>query len=601
MSRNFQSSHRLRNALKYTLVCFPLLVSDVAFSQAINFSGSYNHVSNTQHTDPTKPVSTGRSYFTTSTEQLPDGKVKLIVEMWNGELNTPVELYLQVAINDGNGRVKGIPIKTLSPAVADNPTLYYSKREFVLDYQDLNQDLKAVLPANSQHLEIRPGSALFVYGRWTNFNHDWGGIGRGGLFYMPEEPSNNSSRPTLKGKATRSASELDLAYEISNLMAYKYNNVENGQTRGIKVGGQIKSRLEMEGKYQIPLNEADTILQKLFALSKDPKAAAQALGPDWTVQAQTRYMKKDAQGNLILDSRGLPQPDPMVDTYYDSKESLGAQNDVAFRYRWTEQNATGSWNFKPGMGVTTPDGVVSRLEYAVDTTDDKPETIRKFADSMDPLNPFKVLREMVPGSQPSEFLIPSLRLDDTRYKFKFSDKQGLVVEVSLDYVDAISLRNNRKAKFVQLEMDVDHPSTASTNVAKAADAFSQLSGTLDYEMKTFLAGLGSKSFLDGRPVIHTLNDLDSTSEVNKKHEADFRRAQEMILRLRDHSLGQNWLAAPQKNSLAAILLDHVPAAKSSASVRRLESTVRSRRQGGIKIGSLFERAAMKVRCQAIYK
>src|SRR5690606_5395123 len=119
---------------------------------------------------------------------------------------------------------------------------------------------------------------------------------------------------------------------------------------------------------------------------------------------------------LKTDSKGFPMPDPMVDTYYDNDSFDAAKNDMAVRYRWTEGNRTGAWNFKPGLTMATPEGVVYRVEYGVDTTSDKPGELAKFTDSSHPLNPFQMIRQVVPGSTPSDFLKPAVEITDFRYK-----------------------------------------------------------------------------------------------------------------------------------------------------------------------------------------
>lgn len=584
MTFKFYSTLRFLTTSAVSLSLLLAFLESSAYAQNVSFSGDYFGVRN-PHSDPTQPVSSGRSYFTTEVTELPDNKVKLSVDLWHGNLDAPVALNLKVAINDGSGQLASIPFMELQKAVADNPTLYLSKREFVFSYQELNEALQKALPGPVQHIKIEPGTPLFLHAYWPKYNHTWGDIGRGGIFYLPESKTATGTKKLVTTK-TRAAAELDLAYPITSLLAFRYSHMENGVRKGLKEKGQIKSRLEMEGKYQVPLADADELLKKLFALANDPKLASQVLGADWSIQAEMRYMKKDAQGNLLKDKNGMPIPDPMVDTYYDSVESRGAQNDVALRYRWTEQNATGSWNFKPGMTHSTADGIVSRLEYAVDTTDDKPETVKRFADSMDPLNPFRAIRDLVPGAKPSDFLFPSVKLDDTRYKFKIKEKSGLVVEVSLDQVTASSLRNGKKARFVQLEMDVDHPSTASNNLASAVVKIATFGALVDPADLDLLKTMDAKAFLDGRPVMHTIEDLEKTSAVNTKHGADFSRAEQMIVRLRDHALGANWLAAPQKASLAALLLDHVQRKDMSKSVRNMFSQVR-KRGGQKKLGRLF--------------
>lgn len=576
---------RLMNSILVAALAVNLVGSTAKATGAVNFWGDYFGVNGVAHNDPNQPVSSGRSYFTTATEEVPGG-FKLIVDIWSGEKNVPVALWLQVAINDGKGKIQAIPIMQLNDYVKDNPDNYHSRREFVLTYQQINDAIKANVSSSAQHLQVGPGSALFLYGHWkaySHYGHSWGGFERGGIFFAPE--SKNSTSTHAIAAPARQPTELDIAYPISNIMTMQYNDQINGQSSGLKKGGQIRSRLESEGKFQIPLDDAPAMRAKLFALANDPAQAAQILGADWTVSAEMRYMKKDAQGQLILDQHGHPTPDPMVDTYYDSKDSKGASNDIALRYRWTEGNATGAWNFKPGLTHMSPEGIVNRIEYGIDTTDDKPETIKKFANSMDPLNPLKLIRELVPGATPSDFLLPSVKVTDVRHKFKLKHKNGLVIELSLDDVLAESLRGPQKTRFVQLEADIDHLSTASNNVASTASG--GLSGDIS-SFKGFLQNLDSNAFLDGRAVIHSSKDLDPKSPVLKAHANDFAEAEIAIKALRSHVAGKNWLPAPQKASLAAVLLGHVDKAHASKSVRTLIDSVKAQKAGGKDPGRIFE-------------
>jgi hypothetical protein len=91
----------------------------------------------------------------------------------------------------------------------------------------------------------------------------------------------------------------------------------------------------------------------------------------------------------------------MVDTYYDNGALDAAKTEMAIRFRKTS-DGRGQWNLKPNGGFTTPDGVTRRLEFAVDANDDQPATIKSFVDSTEALNPFFVIRDVVPGATPSE-------------------------------------------------------------------------------------------------------------------------------------------------------------------------------------------------------
>ena len=576
------------------LICLP----GVANNGLVSFYGSYSGLGGAANRDKNKPA-TGRSYFVTQVEETQDG-AKLIAEFYHGDKNMPVEMHLVVAVNDGKGEVIPIPFKKLQDAVADNPTNYYSKREYNLNYADLNAELQKILPQNAKHLKIGPGTPLFALAYWPTYGHTWGGIDRGGIFFMPEDKTGASTQQSA-GK-TRRVSELDLAYPIPETMAAKFNSsvqVKNSegvmetQDVGLKIGGQIRSRLEAEGKFQIPMGDSAEVKKALFALTEDPSLAQKVLGPDWKIEPELRYMLKDkATGEMIKGADGLPIPDPMKDTYYDRADSLGAKNDMAIRYRRTEGNGTEAWNFKPGKYNLSPEGVIYRLEFGVDSTDSKPESIRKFVDSVDPLNPFKMIREAIPGAVPSTFLNPSVEIHDVRYKFKLTHSTGLVIEISHDEVTATSLRNKSKtAKYVQLEMDVDHLATASKNTAQAAGSGLSFQAKIEKEvtaeMRTFLEKTKGNAFIDGRSVMHTLDDLAKSSPVYKKHQTDFTLAEGAIKSLRDHLLGRHWIPAPQKASLAAVLLEQVSEKDASKSVKTMMNREQELRRNGILTDSIF--------------
>jgi hypothetical protein len=166
----------------------------------------------------------------------------------------------------------------------------------------------------------------------------------------------------------------------------------------------------------------------------------------------------------------------------------------------------------------------------------------------------------------------------------------------LDFVEAVSLRNGRKVHFVQLEMDVDHPSTSRSNIARGLNEYAGLTLKMDYSMQKFGASLGPDAFLDGRPVIHVLDDVKAESPIQQKFMSDFAMAEAMIVALRDHTLGANWLMAPQKASMAAKALNHIR--NVSPSVRRLFEQAKAK---GISTAKLFKSASGQMMCKAVHR
>jgi hypothetical protein len=539
-----------------------LLVSSLSFAQSTSFYGYDTNIA--PSTNYSVPV--GRSYFTTTVEPTAEG-AKLIVDIYHGKLNSPVSLSLQAAVNDGSGKFEAIPFLELDKDVKDNPTDYHSRREFNLTYAELNAKFSKLLPPGASQLVIGPGTPLFVFSHFTDYNHLWGSVGRGGIFFMPEDPK-GSTATNLSSVQARRPTEFEVAYPISNTMILKYNDVATKS--GLKPGGEIGSHVEAEGKFQIPVEETETVKKRLFEISNSSSEVAKIFGPDWTLTPNLRYMLKDAAGKHILDKNGLPTPDPMVDTYYDNKNYDAAKKDVNIRYRMTEQNGIGKWGLKPGMGKDLGNGIQRRVEYALDATDSKPETIRAFADSVDPLNPFRAIREAIPGATPSDFLLPSVKVTDTRFKFELKHKNGLTIEVSLDQVEVDSLRSKiPSVKYTQLEMDIGHASTSATSGKAVATSGGAYTPTVSPEQTKFLQSLGSAAILDGRPVMHSIQDLEETAPVQAKNKADILLATTAIESLRDNVLGKNWLPGAQKGSLAATALGLVSEKDSSASVKKL--------------------------------
>lgn len=515
-----------------------------------------------------------RGYIIPSATEIKGG-VRITVEIFHQQTNSPVSLYLQMVVNNGRGAVETIPFMVLDDKVADNKRGYRSLRTFDLTYAELNR----ILSSNSNgghNLRIGPGTPLFVYALWNNTGHQWGGSDRSGIVYMPGD--NGSAQP--KGTITTRPTELDLAYPITTTMTNLFNSGARNAV-GLDPNGQIRSRVEGEGKFQILLTESKDILQEAFKLANNPSLASRVLGKGWTMKLEDRYMLKDKKGNLVLSKDGLPQPDPMVDTYYDNATYDAAQNDVALRYRWTGGNNSGAWNFKPGMGESSKEGLVYRTEYAVDATDDKPATIQAFADSDHPLNFFRFLRQIVPGSKPSDFFQPSVKIIDHRYKFKLEHKSGLAIEMSIDGVQAESLRKDSNGKkpsavrFVQVEMDIDHLATQSSNVVtNSVNTNNKVTFSDVKAGRARLQKLTGNFFIDGRPVIHDVSDLAPSSSLRKSRKAEFDLAQTAIVNLRKHLVGNGWIPGAQKYAMATAALGLVNVKNASASMDKMLRSVK---------------------------
>ena len=543
--------------------------------------------------DPKKPVS--RGYITVSPEPGVDG-MRLNVEVFLNSLHSPVTLSLFAVVNDGKGQSTLIPIKKL-PAIKDNDELYYEKVTTDITYKELQAHFDKVAPAAG--LTVEPGVAMFVKADFLatkthTAGHNWGGVDRGGIFFLPQTTDASGkikqapvSAKQLPASAVPRPTALDIAFPIFSEMTNAYNNRATGA--GLKDGGQIRSRVEGEGKFQLSEDGFQDAKETLFRLAANASEAKEVLGANWTIELEDRYMKRDANKKLIKGADGLPIPDPMVDTYYDNAKLDAAKNDMAIRYRWTEGNQTGSWNFKPGIGRVNDQGVTYRVEYGIDTTDDKPETLKKFIDSTHPLNVFQQIRQVIPGATPSDFLKPSVEVADTRYKFKLKHSSGLIIEVSADEVTTTKLdpkgkKQGQGKKFYQIEMDIDHLATKSMNQVSGTGGGKSLNKIVqsswdtwaDYsspeaqaKTKAFLQELPEGSYFDGRVVLHDATDLKVDSPLLIAKAGEFELAEVAIKALREAVIGKDWKPGAQKYAFSAALLKAIPDGKVSKSVSKV--------------------------------
>lgn len=568
---------------------FILLVLSISTShaQVLFLTGS-----NTTPRPSATPGQVTRGYIVVNAEPAVGG-AKLIVETFQDRLDSRVNLTLQTLVNSGPmGHMQTYLVQLKKLGEAHDAKTYYQRNEFFVDYKELQELFEKEAPS-ATGLKIQPGLSMFVKADFPS-GHNWGGYDRGGIFFLPTPFDSNGrlmtelNRPSDQQKlevSTNRPTELDLAYPIVPEMRNIYNDRVTGE--GLKLNGQIRSRVEGEGKFQMTAEGLAHAKALLYKLSQNPTDVSQLFGAEWTFKLEDRYMLRDANKNLILGADGMPVPDPMVDTYYDNKDYQAASNDMAIRYRKTEGNGAGMWNFKPGIGRTDVNGVMYRLEYGVDTTDEKPTSLATFADSFHPLNPFQVIRNIIPGSVPSEFLFPAVKIEDHRYKFKLSHASGLVIEISVDEVKAHDLRGKKPtAAYGQIEMDIDHLAVASNRAVAARSGsvnydyhgqrFYNLNNTPEAVVarQTLLKSFDEKAFFDGRPMMHNSSDLSPESPLLTLKKNDFDLATLAIVKLRDFAIGPKWNPGAQKYAYGAALLRVVKAADMSPSVKKVAPLLR---------------------------
>ncbi len=569
----------------------------ILFSGAANASNVWNQeLTPVAATDASKPVT--RGYIVNQVVPAPGG-MEITVTSYHSALHDTLSTHLQIALgHDPRASIatsypgqatETIELKRLSDAVVANPSSYQAVQKFHVTYDELNRTLEQAFP-NSPQLRVAPGSVLFVLSRWQT-GHVWGGTGRSGAIVLPE-PSDGPYR-SYKLKDIEAAAgtvggrtpiaELDIAAPIDTTLVNAYNS--DAGLKGLKLNGQIRSRLEAEGKYDVSESDVTSIKATLFELAQDPAKAAAVLGAGWKMNLEDRYLQRDAStGALVQGSDGFPIPDPMVDTYYDGANFEAAKANAAIRYRWTEGNKTGSWNIKPGFGVTSPSGTVYRVEYGLDATDDTPESVRAFADSLHPLNPFASLRDVIPGVSPADLLKPAVKLTDYRWKFKLEHTSGLIIEMSLDDVHAQALRKGKdKMRYFQLEMDVDHLATQSMNRLAGGSTPNNYYGA-GQPLAQYLAtcagnpgvyGDPARAVIRGRPSLHSNEDLDPQSVIRVKKAADFALAETAIVALRDKLFPHGWKAAKQKYAYAA---QELGLTDRSVRIKRVKERLRERKE-----------------------
>ena len=493
-----------------------------------------------------KGEAVGRGYITNRIEPV-EGGANLTVEVVQDRTDSAVTLKLGF---DGTAYNPSGPVWVLTKGVK-NPSGYITRFQFHLNYQQLialaNQ--KGITDAKNK---IGPRKRMVVFAEFPS-GHRWGGTDRNGIIVLPSPKNTNpqSLLPTKLpgfGEGTR-PSALDVGQIIDSALAEQFAPLLG--TGGLEVGGQIRSRVEAEGKFQLTEQDFLRIREMLFEIAEDPSQQKKILGKDWKLEVITRYMKKHRNGRLVIDEDGFPVPDPMIDTYYDTPKMDAAKNDIAIRYRWTGGNNTGTWNFKPGIGRRSPDGIVYRVEYGIDTIDDRPESIAQFANSFHPLNFFQLLRQT--GATPGRFFSPSIRLTDDRYKFALTHKSGVIIEVSLDrvYAERLNGPSKRTITYWQLEMDVEHIATKVENSAP-----SQASGSSGKDVSPYA-------------VMHTPKDVKPGSPTLESQAVTFELATEVIQKLRDNVIGEHWLPGAQKYAFAALGLGMIRPKTASPSVKSL--------------------------------
>jgi hypothetical protein len=95
--------------------------------------------------------------------------------------------------------------------------------------------------------------------------------------------------------------------------------------------------------------------------------------------------------------------------------------------------------------------------------------------------------------------------------------------------------------------------------------------------KRNMTAVRAEAVLDGRPVMHEIEDLDPNSLVRQRNKADFDMATQAIKVLRDQVVGSSWLPGAQKYAWAVRELG-LTKQQSSKSVASLLEAQRAQRR-----------------------
>lgn len=504
--------------------------------------------------EPPKGTPSGRGFMGPSVTSIPGG-AEVTAAFHLAALPSTVTLNLVAEVTDDKGDQHLIVLKKLDDNFVYTND-YQPVRKFQLDYDQINQELKALAP--NANLKVAPGMKMWVHAKWAN-GHRWGGTDRGGEIILPAAANSSGNSGTgipqtsgfTQGGDTTS---LDVANQIGNNLAVQYP--------GLPANGTVGSRFEKELKLHVDLADFPRVEKLLVDLAADPAQVQKLFGAGSQMKEDTTYVNQ-----------------PMIDNYLDNKQFDGAKKGMALRLR-TGKGVT-SINYKPTDGFYEGNGVYARIEYQGEGIGNA-QSIKSFMDSSHRMNPFQVIRDKIPGTAPSDFLNPAVRITDKRRKFKLALPGGEEVEFSLDRFLARSLDPNGNetgpvAEVAQLEVEVDHLAVGgSKNISNTPPKGSKrwYSSEQAYEgtaLASFMNPLGAQSHLsaDVPPIFHGEKDLQLNSAMRTANAATFQSTQAIFDKVVSHLFGSNWNSSGQKYAVAAAALGLVPMKDAAPSVKRM--------------------------------
>lgn len=472
--------------------------------------------------------------------------------MHSGSLNggdDKMTLMLQARVQDGDKEA----ILNLAMLKNDEPLnnkgKWNGEHSFRFSYDDINKYLQSLHPG----LKLVPGAKLAVAARWHN-GHEWGGFGRMGDFEVPAQKKTSALSTRLPGttavqKPRASGTAASLPLDITYTMPVSLSK-KTPAFFGTKV--EVSSRLETElkGRLKDPI-ENEAAIARLYMMAGDQKELDKTLGKGFTLKPHTEWWSKDKKGNFTDSKRmkkysdpdqlikaGLAknkteakalaatfasmqmgEPLPLEDKY---KSTAGEMKESVVSRIRSNAIAEGLHNLKPGPGVlladidkahkNSPAGLIrKRIEYGLTLKNknvpraELEEWLKK-TDS--PYNPAgAALRELLPKGSSDKTPIGFTMMQE-RHRFTLEHKDGLSIDISVDFVTVE--HKGKKVQIPMVEMEIDHLYFGKGNNASAT-ATSIQTFSNESDQKTWTKKMSGNASLNGLPRFHELSDLQDKS------------------------------------------------------------------------------------------
>ncbi len=496
-----------------------------------------------------------RGWISVEAERTQTG-VRVIVESAHQQANDPVKLVLQarvrapVAGHQQNGepvfeeRIVPIAVMHDGPLNTSSSTPYDAVNAFEIDLAAVQAWLKAAAPNANLVLDATTPLAVDAF---FQGGHRWGGFARAGTFNIPWTQVQTSAQ-RQSGATVVGAMPLDMAVKYSDQQVQSYQGqTPYGAMPVLLKGGQFSSRVESEVKVSVPLEDGPEVGKRLFELVKlarDPRAAQkrveQLFGKGWSMELKDveRFYVKDQNDDFVLDQNGLPEVHPMLDRYFDSPSGKLAEKGVALRFRETPKDQDGLVNIKLPSPENLPNptklvGLIGRLDTGTQTVKgvrQNPQAMIAWFRSNDRLNAFQPLRKLIPGLDPAEVLHPASDQSAKRIKVTLVHTSGTKIEVSFDHVAAMMLNQDGTVRIgrdgkpmvgrsYQLELDLEHLQTTSTNVVIGPQGPVYNQGSFEQDLQgamRWLGQLGPGATLAGPARVHGPEDVTNPAIVESE-------------------------------------------------------------------------------------